>query len=77
MFALTEILNQMFRAAEREGQDADRCCLIGAVQKRAGIAHIQIRDVVRLPKAISVTKFFGSFPIRHVPGTRLTSTTGI
>src|ERR1700733_10850690 len=48
VFASPEILDEMFGGAQRERQNADGCGLVGAIQKHAGVADIQVRHIVGL-----------------------------
>lgn len=42
----------MLRRPQRECQDAEGGGLVGAIEKDAGVAYVQVRYIVRLTKAI-------------------------
>src|ERR1051326_4427405 len=52
VFAVAEIVDEMFGSAQSKCQNADRCGFVGAVQEHAGIAHVQVRHVMGLSKSI-------------------------
>src|SRR5690348_7863674 len=56
--AFPELLHQVLASAQAECQDRKRSGLVCAVQKNAGVTDVEIRNIVRLSKAVS-HKFVG------------------
>src|SRR6266536_2857737 len=52
VLTLAEVFDQMFGRAQRERQNADSRRFVGAIEKHAGVADIQIRHIVRLSKTV-------------------------
>lgn len=58
----------MLARAQSERHDADCSGLVRAVEDDAGVAGVQVRNIMRLAESVG-TNFFGSWPIRQVPVT--------
>src|SRR5579863_8433023 len=52
VFSAPEILDEVFGGSQSKRENADGGGLVGAVQKDAGIAHVEVGDIVGLAKAI-------------------------
>ena len=52
MIPAPELLDHVFAGPQGESQDRDGRGLVGAIQEDAGIAHVKIGNIMRLPEAI-------------------------
>src|SRR5215467_7536221 len=47
-----KLLQQVLAGTQGKGHDADGCCLVRAIEKDAGVASVQIRDIVSLAESV-------------------------
>jgi len=65
---VAKVLDHVLAGPQREGKDGNRGGLVCTAQEYAGVAHVEVRHVMRLPKTVG-----DKFPkiVPHTAGARL------